>query len=241
MHRPLSNPPTPTRIAFFGGTFDPPHRGHMAIARAAAEAFQLDQVLFAPTGRQPLKLQAPPSSFSDRLAMVAAACAEASAQDDAQTQERDQSQNQAQDPNRPQAAPRFTVTDLDRPHPGTRPNYTVDALTTLRSLHPNDTLFSLAGADSFLHLHHWREPARLLELAEWIVVTRPGYPLTEDRLAPLHLTPTQRARVRILTGVAEDVSATRLRQRLQQGDPCTELLSPTVVDYIEQHRLYRPT
>jgi len=214
--------PAPRR-AIFGGTFDPPHRGHMAIARAAADAFHLDQVLFAPTARQPLKLNSNPATFADRLAMVAAACADACRADRA-------------------AAPskRFAVTGLDGPRPGDLPNYTVDTLTALRALYPDDALFSLAGADSFLNLHHWREPQRLLELTEWIVVTRPGYSLTEDHLAPLHLTEAQRARVHLLTGVEEDVSATRLRERLRQGDPCADLLSPSVADHIEQHALYLP-
>jgi nicotinate-nucleotide adenylyltransferase len=225
--------PAPTqhsapRRAIFGGTFDPPHRGHMAIARAAADAFHLDQVLFAPTGRQPLKLKSNPSSFADRLAMVAAACADAN-------------RAEARDPRLTED--RFAVTDLDAPRPNGLPNYTVDTLAALRALYPNDRLFSLAGADSFLNLHHWREPQRLLELTDWIVVSRPGYPLTpltEDLLGPLHLTPSQRARVHLLTSVEEDVSATGLRERLRQGDPCTDLLSPSVATYIRQHALYRP-
>jgi nicotinate-nucleotide adenylyltransferase len=225
--------PAPRR-AIFGGTFDPPHRGHMAIARAAADAFHLDQVLFAPTGRQPLKLQSKPSRFADRLAMVAAACADANRADQA-------GQAKARSPQR--AESRFAVTDLDGPRPSGLPNYTVDTLTALRALYPTDRLFSLAGADSFLNLHHWREPQRLLELTDWIVVSRPGYPLTpltEERLAPLHLTPAQRARVHLLTSVEEDVSATRLRERLRHGDPCADLLSPSVAAYIQEHALYLP-
>jgi nicotinate-nucleotide adenylyltransferase len=198
----------------------------MAIARAAADAFHLDQVLFAPTGRQPLKLKSNPSSFADRIAMVAAACADADRADQAEAGSPRRGDN------------RFAVTDLDGPRPGNLPNYTVDTLTALRARYPADTLFSLAGADAFLNLHHWREPQRLLELADWIVVSRPGYALTEERLVPLHLTAAQRARVHILTGVAEDVSATRLRERLRQGDPCADLLSPSVADYIQQHALY---
>jgi nicotinate-nucleotide adenylyltransferase len=213
-------PDRPQRIALFGGTFDPPHRGHLAIARAAADALLLDQVLFAPTGRQPLKLKSNPTPFADRFAMVAAACTDANSGVSG-------------------ASVRFTPTGLDAPRPNDLPNYTVDTLAALRTHHPHDTLFSLAGADSFLTLYHWREPQRLLDLAEWIVVTRPGYALTDESLAPLHLTPNQRARVHILTGVAEDVSATALRDRLRQGDPCNDLLSPSVARYIAEHHLYR--
>jgi len=229
MPDPAPTQHTAPRRAIFGGTFDPPHRGHMAIARAAADAFHLDQVLFAPTGRQPLKLKSNPSRFADRLAMVAAACADANRADhDAEAQ------------NPSLIEDRFAVTDLDAPRPNGLPNYTVDTLAALRALYPNDRLFSLAGADSFLNLHHWREPQRLLELTDWIVVSRPGYPLTEDHLAPLHLTAAQRARIHLLTSVEEDVSATGLRERLRQGDPCTDLLSPSVAAYIRQHALYLP-
>jgi nicotinate-nucleotide adenylyltransferase len=205
------------RIALFGGTFDPPHRGHIAIARAAADNFALDRVLFAPTGLQPLKLDAIPIPFATRLALVSAACK----------------------PGYPDSDPRFAATDIDAPHPNDAPNYTVDTLTTLAEQHPHDTLFNLVGADSFLSLRHWRSPDRLLDLAEWIVVTRPGYPLTERDLAPLALTLAQRARIHILTGVAEDISATTLRERLHQGDPCADLLPAPVAAYIAAHKLYR--
>ncbi len=200
------------RIALFGGTFDPPHRGHLAIATAAANTFALDRVLFAPTGLQPLKLAAEPTAFATRLALVSAAC-----QQDA----------------------RFAVSGFDAPHADHAPNYTVDSLAALASAHPEDTLFNLVGADSFLSLRQWREPDRLLELAEWIVVTRPGHPLTESALAPLALTQSQRNRVHLLTGVEEDVSATILRERLRSGDPCLDVLPPPVAAYIAQHRLYR--
>jgi nicotinate-nucleotide adenylyltransferase len=199
------------RIALFGGTFDPPHNGHVAIAKAAADAFGLDEVLFAPTGLQPLKLDIAPMPFSTRIALVAAACS---------------------------SDRRFAVSTIDAPRADLVPNYTVDTLAALHSLMPGDTLFNLVGADSFLNLRHWREPARLLELAEWIVVTRPGYSLSEEDLAPLQLSGAERERVHILAGVAEDVSATALRERLYQGDTCHDLLPPAVAAYIEQHRLY---
>jgi nicotinate-nucleotide adenylyltransferase len=173
------------RIALFGGTFDPPHRGHIAIATAAADVFGLDRVLFAPTGQQPLKMGSAATPFPDRLAMVELACA---------------------------AHPRFAASTIDAPHTDGKPNYTVDTLAVLREQLPAVKLYNLVGADSFLSLRHWREPERLLAQAEWIVVSRPGYPL-ED-LTGLHLTPDERSRVHLLESVYEDVSATELRQRL---------------------------
>jgi nicotinate-nucleotide adenylyltransferase len=198
------------RVALFGGSFDPPHHGHLAIAGAAADVFDLDQVLFAPVGRQPLKTEAAPASFADRFAMVELACRSDS---------------------------RFAVSDLDAPRSDGTPNYTVQTLAALHEAMPHARLFNLVGADSFLNLPRWHEPERLLELAEWIVVSRPGFPLMN--LSALSLTPLQRGRVHLLQTVHEDVAATNLRERLEAGDPCTDVLDPAVSTYIRAHILYR--
>ncbi len=102
------------RVALFGGSFDPPHHGHIAIATVAADVFDLDSVLFAPVGRQPLKPSRMPAPFADRLAMVELAC------------ERDA---------------RFSVSDLDAPRPDGAPNYTIQTLATLQEAEPDARLF----------------------------------------------------------------------------------------------------
>lgn len=141
----------PRRIAFFGGSFDPPHRGHVAIAAAAADRFRLDRVLFAPVGAQPLKGGGSEASFADRLAMVELACA---------------------------ADARFEASDLDALRQDGRPNFTIDTLKALRSeLAAEDQMFCLVGADSFHDLPRWRDPEALLEVCEWIVASRPGIAL----------------------------------------------------------------
>ena len=203
----------PQRIALFGGSFDPPHLGHIAIARAAADQFQLDRVLFAPAGLQPLKPGGACVPFADRLAMTALAC---------------------------QTDPRFTTSPLDAPHPDGTPNFTADTLRRLVAETPQATIFNLAGVDSFLTLAHWREPQQVLALAEWIIVSRPGFPLGAAAPDPegLALTSAQRTRVHTLSTVHEEVSATRLRERLQHGEPCTDLLPGAVSVYIAHHHLY---
>jgi nicotinate-nucleotide adenylyltransferase len=133
---------------------------------------------------------------------------------------------------------RFTVSTLDAPHPDGTPNYTVDTLAALRQQMPEARLFNLVGADSFLGMHRWHQSERLLELAEWIVVSRPGFSL--DSLDDLHLTPSQLSRVRMLETIHEDVASTDLRQRLEAGDPCDDLLPAAISQYIHIHRLYRP-
>jgi nicotinate-nucleotide adenylyltransferase len=161
-------------------------------------------------GHQPLKPDGVPAPFADRLAMVELAC---------------------------RADSRFGVSDIDAPRSDGTPNYTVDTLATLHEAMPEERLFNLVGADSFLDLPRWHEPERLLELAEWIVVSRPGFPLAD--LSPLGLTPYQRGRVHLLLTVHEDVAATNLRERLEAGDLCADVLAPAVSAYIQAHQLYR--
>jgi nicotinate-nucleotide adenylyltransferase len=206
------------RVAFFGGTFDPIHHGHLRVAAAAAEAFALDRILFAPVGHQPLKAEPAIASYADRLAMTTLALAST---DDLQP-----------------ATSNFLPSTLDAPRPDGAPNYTVDTLAALSLEFPAAEIFVLIGADSFLDLRRWRSPGRLLHLAEWIVVSRPDFPITEVQLQSLVPTPAQRQRIHLLTTVHEEVSATELRRRLHNGDPCPGLLPPAVSAYIQTHHLY---
>ena len=198
------------RLGYFGGSFDPPHLGHLAVATAAARAFGLQRVLFAPTGRQPLKPAAASAGFADRMAMTQRLCAEEPAL--------------------------LEAVALDAPRADGSPNYTVDALESLHRNAPEDEIFVLVGADAFLDIRRWRAPERLLQLAEWIVVSRPGFSLQE--LDTLGLTPAQRLRVHALAGVEEPASATRIREELRAGSDCAGLLPPAVLEYIRAHSLY---
>jgi nicotinate-nucleotide adenylyltransferase len=197
------------RLGYFGGSFDPPHLGHLAVARAAADAFALDRVLFVPTANQPLKPTGSSAPYADRLAMVSLLCASEST---------------------------FEASDLEAPRPDHSPNYTVETLTQLRStLAPEDEIFVLVGVDAFLDLRRWREPNRLLTLAQWIVFSRPGVLFD---LAPLQLTAAQRARIHQLDTLAEPASATRIRELLRSGEDCAGLLPPALLHYIRTHHLY---
>jgi nicotinate-nucleotide adenylyltransferase len=201
------------RIGYFGGSFDPPHRGHLAVARAAVAAFGLDKVLLVPTGSQPLKPGGATASYEDRLAMVAVMCAAVG------------------------AGVVLEASGLEAPAADGAPNYTVDTLRRLRDgLGAGDVVFVIVGADAFLDLRRWRSPEQLLELAEWIVVSRPGFALA--RLDELGLTPEQRGRVHLLESLAETTSATAVRAALRDGDGCGDLLVPSVAEYIHSHHLY---
>jgi nicotinate-nucleotide adenylyltransferase len=209
------------RIGYFGGSFDPPHRGHLAVASTAAQAFALDCVLFVPTSHQPLKPNGPIASYTDRLAMVQLLCA--------------------------QAPPTLhcLASNFEAPLPDDAPHYTVDTLERLRTtLQPDDTLFVLIGADAFLQLPQWRSPQHLLTLADWVIVSRPGFDPTRihlmlDVLAP---SPTQRARIHLLQSLADPTSATALRHALLRHapptDPNLQGLPPAILTYMQAHHLY---
>ncbi|HLI77708.1 MAG TPA: nicotinate (nicotinamide) nucleotide adenylyltransferase [Acidobacteriaceae bacterium] len=198
------------RIGYFGGSFDPPHRGHLAVACAARDQFGLDRVLLAPTGRQPLKPEGPTASFADRFRMTELLCAH---------------------------QPGLEASPVDAPLPDGSPNYTADTLERLqRELPGGAALFAIVGADAFLGLPQWRRSPELLRIAEWIVVSRPGFAL--DRLDELRLTPEQRRRVHPLAGIADPASATGVRARLRGHLPCDDLVPHEVLEYIRQQRLY---
>ena len=234
------------RIAFFGGSFDPPHLGHLAVARAAMKALHLDAVLFAPVGAQPLKPGGASAGFDDRLEMTRLAVA---------------------------ADPGFAVSLADAPLPDRRPNYTLETLREMRVRLPaGGELFCLMGADSFRGLPGWHGAAEIPFVAPLIVAARPNEPL--DRLAeglPQGLsieaevdtcsksrTPAPEAeiscyRIRnprgdeapfyVLPGVYVEISATAIRKRLRRSDARagggTRLVPDAVADYIRSHALYR--
>ena len=198
------------RIGFFGGSFDPPHSGHLAVARAARARFGLSEVLLAPTGRQPLKPGGAHAPFADRLTMLGLLC-------------------------RGEAG--LEPSALDAPRPGAQPNYTADTLEALhRTLPPGADLFCLLGADAFLTLPQWHRFPELFRLAEWIVVSRPGYELA--RIDSMPLSPAQRARTHRLSDLADPTSATAIRAALGAGQPCEPLLPPALCAYVRAHGLY---
>jgi nicotinate-nucleotide adenylyltransferase len=202
-------------IGFFGGSFDPPHLGHLAVGRAAADAFSLNRILFAPTAHQPLKPDGATASFQDRLAMVSLLC-------------------ELQPSN---TTSLFEPSSLDAPLPGNAPNYTVDTLTRLRNtISSTDSIFIIVGADAFLDLRRWHSPDTLLRLAEWIVVSRPGFSL--HQLDALDLAPEQLQRIHLLEGVHEPASATSVRTLLGTGSDCAGLLPASILHYIRAHHLY---
>jgi nicotinate-nucleotide adenylyltransferase len=224
------------RIAFFGGTFDPPHRGHLAIARAAISRLELDRVLVAPVGMQPLKDNESLAPYEARLAMVRLAV---------------------------QGDPQLVPCSLDAPRPDGQPNYTLDTLAALRqTLAATDKLFCLLGADALFSFRHWHRAAELLLFCDFIVASRPGFPL--DRISSLLPNGIKEGGLQehnaacpnlvrmdlagpagnssslyLLPGLEEDISATEIRAALADGWETQTVLAPAVAQYIRAHGLYQ--
>jgi len=134
------------RLGILGGTFDPPHNGHLLIARAAKEQLRLDRVLFAPVGIQPLKQDQPVSPADQRADMVELAIAG-------------------------EADFELSRIDLDRPGP----HYTADLLRIASGVYPDAKVWFIMGGDSLVDLLRWRDPHRLIELARLAVLRRPDF------------------------------------------------------------------
>ncbi|MGA7647361.1 MAG: nicotinate-nucleotide adenylyltransferase [Terriglobales bacterium] len=246
-------------IGLFGGTFDPIHRGHVALAQAAAARYSLRQVLFVPANAPPHKQKYPLTAFIHRYAMVALA-----------------TQDEKQFVPSLQEAPEFTTTRVgtaapDRPaHVGagaltcpaersSAPNYSIDTVRRLKkSLKKSDRLFFLIGIDAFRDIAKWHEARALLAECAFIVASRPGYSLSDVAEAlpedlrppaavtrPFHKQPAKGDLVlpgvtlHLLEGVQQSVSATAIREAAAQGKPLTRWLDPRVADYIRKQGLYR--
>jgi nicotinate-nucleotide adenylyltransferase len=230
------------RIAFFGGSFDPPHRGHVAVARAARTALGLDAILFAPVGAQPLKLGGATASFEDRLAMTRLAIAGEAG---------------------------LEISLADAPISQGGPNYTLETLERLREqLGQECTLFFLMGADSFFGLRKWHRAAEIPFAAPLIVASRPGQRLEGVRAAlPPGLT-IERSRIirnaasgsgevlefllsnqtgdhaqfYLLPGLDIRISASAIRERLRAAPDATRMcawLPDAVAGYVQANGLYR--
>ena len=196
-------------MALLGGSFDPPHLGHLAMARAAQGWLDLDEILLAPTGLQPFKRQGAQASFADRLAMTELLCAE---------------------------EPGYLVASaMDAPRPDGLPNYTIDTVETMRRAWPEARLFVILGADSFAELPHWREAVRLIAMAEWIVVSRPGVAAAG---APASGEMAEEGRVHRIEDVAVPLASRELRAQLRRGDDCRETMPASVLAYIRARGLY---
>jgi nicotinate-nucleotide adenylyltransferase len=214
-------PLVPSRLGILGGTLDPIHCGHMAAAAAARDAFDLARVLVIPARVPPHRPVQPAASPFHRFAMASLAVS---------------------------GAPRFQASDDELRSDG--PSYTAD---TLERLHARgiaaSQIFFITGADAFAEIATWMRYPAVLDLANFVVVTRPGHDLASlaERLPALagRMRPAGPALaadagplIHLLHAPTPDVSSTAVRDRLRRGAAITGLVPPLVEAHIHQHRLY---
>ena len=206
-----------TKIGFFGGTFDPPHNGHIHLALSLLEIYSLDSVVFCPAEVSPFKSGIPPIARSeDRLAMVQKAVA---------------------------PIPTFKVWDWEMRH--NHPSYTIDAvkafLSQCQQEHKNVSLHLILGQDALPRLHEWKDIEELLRIAPPLIGTRAGV------ISAMDLSPFSRAsQAAIVNGLTEipllDISSTFLRERLGQRPKrnlyCGHLIPGDTLRHIYEHGLY---
>jgi nicotinate-nucleotide adenylyltransferase len=204
--------PVAGRIGILGGTFDPIHVGHLAIAEEAREALDLERVLFIPNRAPVHKPARPVSPAADRAAMVALAIAD---------------------------NPAFALSRIEIERAG--PSYSVDTLETLatevRAAGGEPDLTFIVSAEAYAGLASWYRPERLLELCRMAVVPRPGA-RPVDVPAMARLVPGADRRTVVLDGPWIGVSATEIRARVAAGRSIRYLVPDAVVAYIGDHGLY---
>jgi nicotinate-nucleotide adenylyltransferase len=227
-------------IGLFGGTFDPVHRGHLALAREALVRCKLHRIYFVPAHTPPHKQQQPLSPFLHRFAMLALATAEEKA---------------------------FLPSLLEAPQEGAtggkgrqdKPNYTIDTVRRLKdSLKASDKLFLLIGMDAFADIAKWHKSETLFHECEFIVASRPGYSLADVANAlPESLRPRpevtrpfhkQAAKgdlvlpgvtLHLLEDLRQPASATVIRQAAAVGKPLGRFVDAPVAEYIRKMGLYK--
>ncbi|AMO92311.1 nicotinate (nicotinamide) nucleotide adenylyltransferase [Corynebacterium simulans] len=189
-----------------GGTFDPIHNGHLVAASEVAYRFQLDQVVFVPTGQPWQKAGRDVTAAEHRYLMTMVATA---------------------------SNPRFTVSRVDIDREGL--TYTIDTLRDLRELFPDAELYFITGADSLASIMSWHDWEVMLEMANFVGVTRPGYELSKDML-PLE----SQTGIELIEIPAMAISSTDCRKRAGEGEPVWYLVPDGVVQYIAKNNLYGP-
>ena len=192
-----------------GGTFDPVHNGHLAVAGEVAARLALDEILFVPAGQPQLRTGGPALAGEHRVQMIRLAI---------------------------NGKPCYRLSTVEIERAGS--SYTVDTIAQLRSqLGEGDGLFFILGWDSLAELPRWREPARLVSMCRLVAVPRPGCPLPDLRSLEV-LVPGLTGSVILLKAPRVDISASEIRRRVAQGLPVRHLVPGPLADYIRERGLY---
>jgi nicotinate-nucleotide adenylyltransferase len=197
------------KIGILGGTFDPPHNGHLQLAEAAQRQLRLAQIVFMPAPQPPHKLDDSISPLNVRITMLECAL-------------RDQ--------------PTFVISLLEAERAG--PSYTVDTLRQLRhALPPRAQIFFIMGLDSLQNLPTWHQPQAIVKLCKLAVLKRPGYFVELDALEAK--IPGIKRAVVFIHAPENAISASEIRARAARGETLDGMVPRAVAKYIARHRLYQ--
>ena len=194
-----------------GGTFDPVHHGHLVAASEVADQFDLDEVVFVPTGQPWQKRDRLVTAAEDRYLMTVIATA---------------------------ANPRFTVSRVDIDRGGA--TYTKDTLRDLARQHPDADLYFITGADALASILSWQNWEELFSLARFIGVSRPGYALDGEHIAEA-MKELPADALSLVEVPALAISSSDCRLRARQSRPIWYLVPDGVVQYVSKRHLYTPT
>ncbi|MBF0804015.1 MULTISPECIES: nicotinate-nucleotide adenylyltransferase [Neisseria] len=199
-------------IGLFGGTFDPPHNGHLHIARAFANELNLDMAVFLPAGDPYHKTANTRTPAKHRLAMTElAACADS----------------------------RFAVSDCDIVRKGA--TYTFDTIQIFRQQFPTARLWWLIGSDNLLQLHTWKKWQTLVKQTHMAVAVRTGGSLAQvpRELQSWLGQALQKGSLQLLQAPPCNISSTEIRRRLRHSESTAGMIDTQVAAYIARHNLYR--
>jgi nicotinate-nucleotide adenylyltransferase len=191
------------KLGLMGGTFNPIHIGHIKIAYKVLNDFDLSKVIFIPSGDPPHKKARGVVEASHRLKMIKLAIGNDK---------------------------RFEASDIEIKREGK--SYTLDTIREIKNIYGVEAdVYFIAGVDSALDLPKWREPLKILSLAHFVAVERPGFSLEE-------LDGKYRKRIITVGEISIDISSSVIRKRLREGKPIKSLVPESVEEYIRKNRLY---
>ena len=197
------------RVGVLGGTFDPVHLGHLAIAEEVRIKLDLDRVIFIPAGQPRLRADEYLSPAIDRLRMVELATGD---------------------------HPHFQVCDIEIQRSG--PTYTVDTLVELgQRFGPDTSLYFIVGADILGQFHRWKDPEKVLDACHLVVVSRLGH-LDDDWPEWFQGADSSKDKVTQLEIPMVDISGTEIRRRASLGESVRHLVPDLVAEYIQDRKLY---
>lgn len=201
---------TKKRYGIMGGTFDPIHTGHLVVAEEVRKEFNLDKVIFMPTGDPPHKNAKKVSKGYSRYEMTLLATI---------------------------TNPYFEISRLELDREGI--TYTIDTMIELKERYGDSVeLFFITGADSLLELHKWKDSEKILEICKIVAATRPGYDLDHMKGRLKELNELHKDKINTITTPGLQISSTDIRRRVKNDMSIKYLLPESVEIYINKYKLY---